>query len=192
MIELVIVLVIAAITLALAVPAYQNIIEKRQTTAKAEELASFLASAQGESVKMNRRVSVTTVRTGADNWCVGAIEGDAACDCNKTLVSEKSDADYCHLNKVDNDADKILSILDSDTYTKSNLSSISLDTTFVIDPTRGTLVSADLGAPHGFVISSDNGNWSLQVEVGVTGRVKVCNPVSNKSVSGFKACSGSI
>lgn len=71
LIELVIVLVIAAIALALAVPAYQNIIEKRQTTAKAEELASFLASAQGESVKMNRRVSVATRYTDANNWCVG-------------------------------------------------------------------------------------------------------------------------
>jgi len=182
LVELVIVMAIAAISLALAVPAYQNTIEKRQTTAKAEELAAFLASAQGEAVKMNKLVSVALNYTDADNWCVGANEGDAPCDCTETVTTE---ADYCSLNEV-------AAVLGSNTYARSNLSAKSADSTFVFDPIRGTLVSGDLAAPHGFEVSSDNGNWSLQVGVGATGRVKVCNPDPAKQVSGFKTCTGSI
>ena len=55
LIELMIALGIIAIITSLALPSYRTIIEKRQVTSGAEQLAAFLSSAQMESVKRSRK-----------------------------------------------------------------------------------------------------------------------------------------
>lgn len=178
LLELMIALVIVAIGVGLAVPSYQDVVQRRETTAQAEELVSFVSFAQSEAVKFNETVSVHLAYTDANNWCLGANEGSAACDCTET---DTTAADYCSLNDV-------ATILQSSAYTKSSMSAPSPDRTLAFDPVRGTMAVADLGTNHGVTLESDNGNWSLQVDVGVTGRIQVCNPDSAKAIPGYKAC----
>ncbi|MGA9574757.1 MAG: GspH/FimT family pseudopilin [Lysobacterales bacterium] len=178
LIELMIVLVIVAIGVALAVPAYQDVVQRRETTAQAEELSAFINFAQSEAVKYNQMISVHLDYTDANNWCIGANEGSAACDCKETSIIA---ANYCSLNDV-------TQIITSATQTKSSMSVASADTTMVFDPVRGTMATADLGTNHGMTLQSDNGNWSVVVDIGITGRVRICNPVPAKAIPGYQAC----
>ena len=174
LLELMIVMVIVAIGVALAVPAYQDIIQRRETTSKAEQLSAFLAYAQSEAVKTNEMISVQLSYTDKDNWCIGVSEGDSGCDCTVS--------DACLLDGVER-------VLSSATQTTSSMTGYNgADLTFVFDPIRGTMISEDLNVVDGhfFTLESDNKNWELRVDVGVTGRIRICYP--NKIVPGYKQC----
>ena len=173
LLELMIVMVIVAIGVALAVPAYQDVIQRRETTSKAEQLSAFLAYAQSEAVKTNEMISVQLSYTNKDDWCIGVSEGDSGCDCNVSNA--------CLVNGVEK-------VLSSATQTTSSMTDYNGDDlTFVFDPIRGTMISADLAEDsHHFALKSDNENWELQVDVGVTGRIRICYP--NNIVPGYKPC----
>lgn len=176
LIELIIVLAIVAIGLALAAPSYQDIIERRHTTSKAETLAAFMGYARSEVVKSNKQVSVTLVRTSANEWCIGITDLNTACDC-------KADSTQCVINGVE----KTLSSATQTRLGMTSMTAASADTTFVFDPVRGTKIAADL-ADHSYDFQSDNGNWEIRVIVGPTGRVRLCNSDSSKKISGYHLC----
>ena len=178
LLELMIVLAILAIGVALAVPSYSDVMQRRETTAQAEDLVTFVSYAQSEAVKFNEMISVHLTYTDKDNWCMGANEGSAPCDCTETNPAATN---YCSLNGV-------TKIIDSSEQTKSSITAASTDKTLVFDPIRGTMAVADLGTSHGVTLGSDNGNWLLQVDVGATGRTRICNPDSTKAVPGYKSC----
>jgi len=173
-----IVLVIVAIGVALAVPSYQDVMERRETTAQAEDLATFISFAQSEAVRSNNMVSVHLTYTDASDWCMGAKEGSAPCDCTE---SDTDAANYCSIADV-------AKIVRSSAYTKSSMTAPSPDRTLVFDPIRGTMAVADLGTNHGVTLESNNANWSLQMNIGATGRVQICNPESAKAIPGYQAC----
>ncbi|MGD8681672.1 MAG: prepilin-type N-terminal cleavage/methylation domain-containing protein, partial [Lysobacterales bacterium] len=58
LVELMMSVVLLAIGAALALPSYRDMVEKRQVTNAAEQIASFMNSAQGISMKRNRAVTV--------------------------------------------------------------------------------------------------------------------------------------
>ena len=175
LLELVIVMAIVAIGVALAVPTYQNVTQRRQTTAQAEELAAFLAFTQSEAIKKNTPISVELKYTSANNWCIGAAETLTGCDC-------KGLGTACTIEGV-------FRTMSSATQEKSSmLSPGSDDVVFAFDPVRGTMIDIDL-IPHAFTLQSDNAKYELRVDVAPTGRIKICNSDSNKTVPGFKPCS---
>jgi len=177
MLELMIVMVIVAIGLALAVPTFQDVTQRRQTTAQAEELAAFLSFAQSEAVKQNRPISVELKHTNPGNWCVGAAETLTGCDCDGGGVA-------CTIEGVTR-------VVSSATYEKSSMltpTGFAPDLVFAFDPVRGTKIATDLGTTHSYTLQSDNGKYELEVDVGATGRVKVCSPTASKKVPGFKPC----
>ena len=176
--ELMIVLVISAIGVALAVPTYQDVMQRRETTAQAEELAAFMSFAQGEAIKTNRLISVHLDWTDEKTWCIGANEGSAPCDCK---------AGSCSLNGVEK-------IMRSPENSRFHMNDPSTDEyyspTLVFDPVRGTMTAAGLGTNHSVILESDNDKWSLRVDVEVTGRIAICSSDSTKAVPGYKACTG--
>lgn len=176
--ELMIVLVIVAIGVALAVPTYQDVVQRRETMAKAEGLAALLAFAQSEAMKYNQMISVQLTWNNKDDWCIGANEGNTGCDCEEV---DTTAGNYCSLNDVPK-------IITSATQTRSSMSTHSVDTTLVFDPIRGTMAAADLLNDHSFTMRSDNNNWVVRVDVGVTGRIRICNPESDKAIPGYKVC----
>ena len=177
-VELMIAVVVVAIGVALATPTYENIMQKRQTTAQAEELAAFLSYAQSEALKSNEQVSVELTYSTANNWCIGANEGNSGCDCTEV---DSTSNDYCSLNGVAH-------MMDSSTQTRCSMSAYSADTMFTFDPVRGIMETVDLGNNHAFTMQSDNSHYALQVDVAVTGRIVLCNPDTNKEVPGFELC----
>ena len=178
--ELVIVMVIVAIGVALAVPAYQDIMQRRETTAQAEDLVAFVSFAQSEAIKYNRLISVHLTYTDAKNWCIGANEGNSPCDCTETNTAA---ANYCSLNEVEK-------IMRSPEKPRFGMTDPSPPPTLalVFDSVRGTMTAAHLDTDHNVTLESDNGNWSLKIEVEATGRFRICNPAPTKAVPGYPAC----
>lgn len=176
LLELMIVLTVVAIGIALAVPSYEEVLQRRETTSKAESLAAFLAYAQSAAMKRNTAISIQLTRIDANDWCIGADESLTGCDCRGV-----DEDDLCTIEGVTKS-------INSTTQTRSNLSDYAVDTVFAFDPIRGTMITADLGNPHSFTLQSDNGNYELEVNVGVTGRIRVCNSDPDKAVPGFKSC----
>jgi type IV fimbrial biogenesis protein FimT len=193
LIELMIVVVIVAISLTLAVPTYQNIVEKRRVTNAAMQIASFLALTHGAAIKHNKVVAVSIKRDGSDGktWCLGAMIKTVAtddCDCEST---SSGNADYCDFNPDGAGAPILINQVGFQSFTM-NGSSPNDDFNFYFDPVRGTKVADDGttidGNSHDVTLESTNEKYSLSVEISVTGRVRVCNPDSTKAVPGYKSC----
>ena len=191
LIEVMIVTVIMAIGVALAVPSWNNVIQKRNVTSAAEEIASFLIFAQGQSIKSNEEVTVTVTRSNdGTSWCVGAIDETSKiansldhCDCTATNEC-MLDGQLTILNSTGMD-----SVLMSNSVVQGT-SSLGFD--FNFDPVRG-LKKNDLGAldtnRYSVAMESDGNRHKLRVQMQVTGRVSICSPSTAKLVPGFHACS---
>ena len=191
LLELVIVMVIVAIGVALAVPTFQDTVQKRQITRGAEEIAAFLSLAQGEAIKRNEVVAVSIARdSDGQVWCTGAMIKTAAadhCDCESTGTGDNN---YCDFNPTGAGASQLVTQQGFKHFTMS-AASPNNDFNFNFDPVRGTKVldsGAVDAATHSVTLLSQNGNYSLMVDISVTGRIRVCNPDSNKKVPGYKSC----
>ena len=193
--ELMIVLVVVAIGVALAVPTYERTMQKRAVTNAAESIAAFLALAQGEAIKRNEVVAVSVKRnTAGTSWCLGAMIRTAAtdhCDCESTTTT---DADYCDFNTNGAGAPQLINQVEFDRFTMTSARSgatASNDFNFNFDPVRGTkALDSGLidGNSHQVTLVSENSKYSLLVDIAVTGRIRVCNPDTNKKVPGFSSC----
>jgi type IV fimbrial biogenesis protein FimT len=201
LLELMIVMVIVAIGVALAVPSYQDTLQKRRLTSAAESIASVLAQAQGEAIKRNETVAVSIRRTDDSIWCVGAkikASSDDHCDCRKDEVADASDPLHCDFDPddvagtqqlINQDGFESFAVLTAKNKTLEN------DIYFYFDPVRGIKVDDDGAADaaeHEITLSSLNGNWSLRVDTSVTGRIRICSPDSTKKVPGFPSCPVSV
>jgi type IV fimbrial biogenesis protein FimT len=177
-------LVLLGVSLALALPSYRNMIEKRQVTNGAEQLAAFINSVQGAAVKTNRQVNLSYTRTNNDVWCIGAIDRVQKCDC--TLTND-SDDDYCKVGSQS----FILNNEHADN--RDLLHSINGESEYLFDFVRGLVVLPDGSvmppdAPLSMELRSDSGDFRLNLMVNNTGRVILCSGSNGHAVPGYDAC----
>lgn len=177
MIELMMSVVLIAISAALAIPSYRDMVEKRQVTHGAEQLAAFINAAQGAAMKSNEVITVSYSRTDGDDWCVGAVNSDAACDCT---VSDTSSDNFCQIGSqkfvIDNTSSKNRDILHN----------ISGDGSYAFDPVRGLLT--DLDDSVTMELRSYSGDFRLNLVVNNTGRVILCSDDADHAVPGYEPC----
>ena len=169
--------------------------QKRRVTSAAEEIAAFLALAQGEAIKRNEVVAVSIEReSDGKTWCVGAMIKTAAtdaCDCESTSTG---DDDYCDFNTAGAGAPQLINQVGFEKFTMNGsrvAGTTNNEFNFNFDPVRGTKIldSGTIdGNRHDITLISSNTHYSLLVDISVTGRVRVCNPDSTKKVPGFKDC----
>jgi prepilin-type N-terminal cleavage/methylation domain-containing protein len=186
LVELMIVLGILAIITSLALPSYRTIIEKRQVTSGAEQLAAFLSSVQMESVKRSENISVTYSRTDVDTWCIGVVSGITACDCT---VIDPTDSDACVIDS------QLRVASDANLNFPGIMSSMDGDGDFVFDPARG-LIYDDSGLAAfdeaELELISENSTYALNVQVTRTGRIKICSDSDATKVPRFAICTRDI
>jgi type IV fimbrial biogenesis protein FimT len=182
LIELFISLTVIAIGVALAVPSFEQSTQKRELTGAAEQLASFLSDAQSLAVRHNDLVTVALVDHGNSDWCVGAVLGQVACNCE---VTDPSDSAYCSVDGAPR-------VFDHSSAELTEMVAHSADTAFTFEPVRGIMAGADLGAAHFYSLRSENGDFGLQVSVLPTGRIQVCSYDSGARVPGYAACSPAV
>jgi prepilin-type N-terminal cleavage/methylation domain-containing protein len=184
LIELLVVLAVLAIITTLAVPSYRALIEKRQVTSSAQQLAAFLSSAQLESVKRNENVAVDYFHNGdadAPAWCMGIeVVGNQInpvdCDCSDDPASCTLDGTPRYMTQ--------------DTLGRGDaVVAVEGDGAFVIDPTRGMMVNFTDGMTFQ-LLSQPEHQYALNVVVGPTGRVSICSDTdrAEKEVTGYDGC----
>jgi len=177
-IEFMISLAVLAIITSLAVPSYRTLLEKRQVTSAAEQLKAFLSAVQIESVKRDERLAVSYSRAAADSWCVGYTTNTAGCDCTKGAA----DANAC---VVDGEL-RVFS--DANLNHPGIMDAMTGDGGFVYDPVRGLMLDhADALTLE--LLSPDEHQYALNVEVIATGRVKICSKDGAGAVPGYAICS---
>lgn len=176
-IELMMSVVLIAISAALAIPSYRDMVEKRQVTHGAEQIASFINLAQGAAMKTNEVITVSWAHSDSDDWCVGAVGGDAACNC---AVTDTSSDSYCQI------ASQKFVIDNSSSKNRDILHSIDGDGSYAFDPVRGLLV--DLDDSLKMELRSNSGDFRLNMMVNNTGRVVLCSDSADHAVPGYEVC----
>ena len=182
-VELMIAVLLLAISAALAIPSYREMIEKRQLTHGAEQLVAFVNAAQSESIKQNSVLTVSYSRTAENDWCVGAVVSATACDCRETDASQ---ADFC---AIDSQAWIINNAHAGD---RDLVTAMEGDGAYSFDPVRG-LVPEFLDDDDQFVVemNSSSAGYQLRLRVAVTGQVDLCSPAdSEHAVPGYAVCAG--
>lgn len=79
LLETMIVVAIMGILASLAVPSYQDILERNRLKQAVEALKSDLQFARAEAIKQSKDLRVTL--TGTTTWCYGIDDGNTACAC---------------------------------------------------------------------------------------------------------------
>ena len=182
LIELMVVMAILGILIALATPSWERVGQKRLLTNAAETVAATLAVAQTEAQKRNQAVSLAYNRSDDQNWCVGAVMGDGGCDCTETNTASNQ---YCTVDGT------------SASVGSASLKAVNLigatdsqpaggDSYITFDPVRGIL--QPIGDRVQLTFESSGGLFQLRVLISPTGLLKICNPDSNKNVSGYPLC----
>lgn len=176
-VELMISIVLLGTTLALALPSYTQMIEKRQLSQGAEQIHAFLNSMQILASRSQDAVTVSYSRTANDDWCFGAVIGDAACDCTETNTAA---ADYCSIDNAP------ALITNEHLGNIGILQSVTGDGSYSFDPTRGIL--ADLDDALDVELFSPGGEYQLRLLVSNTGHSTLCSKDQDHAMAGYKPC----
>lgn len=164
LIELMIVIVIAAILMALAIPGFRDTIDRNRLKGATETIYSGMQFAKSEAIKRNVpiRVNFTTSNGGA-TWCYGLIE-NADCDCS-------DDAPLCQIDGIK----KV--VTGSSDYPGTV---VTPSANFSFDNVRGTVNSGNIQ------IVSAQGKQTRVVMTGL-GRVRICSPSGTANVPGYSS-----
>ena len=175
-VELLMSLVLVAIGTALALPSYRDMVEKRQVTNAAEQLASFVNSAQGLAMKTNRVVTVEYTYADGDDWCVGAtLESECVCDAPESESYCKIDSQAFVLNNTHTGNLDLMHSMGS-----------GGDGSWSFDPVRG--LAAGIVEPLTMELRSPSGDFRLNLMVNEVGRVILCSGDSSHAVPGYEPC----
>ncbi|MDO9371047.1 MAG: GspH/FimT family pseudopilin [Gammaproteobacteria bacterium] len=170
LIEAMVTVAVIAILAAIAVPAFQNIIDKRRLKEAAEQLYSDMQYARGEALKQNTPVTVAFGGVGGTSWCYGIDDTPAtACDCANSPGN-------CTINGVEK-------VVTSTGFRGISITSTTFggnDTGF--DSVRG--MSIENGTAS---LSSSTGS-KVDVIVGRVGRVRLCSPSGTGNIPDYPAC----
>jgi len=182
LIELLVVITLISVSITLAVPSWEQISQKRHLTSATEQVAALLSVTQSEAQKRNLPISLSFSRTGNQEWCVGAIEGESACDCTET---DTTSAEFCAIDgvprKIEASTFQLLSLIEaSDTQPEGG------DSFITFDPVRGILEPA--GDRLEFTFESLNGHFQLRLVISPTGLLTICNSGEERTVGGYPTC----
>lgn len=177
LVEVMMSVVLLAIGAALALPSYRDMVEKRQITNGAEQLAAFINTAQGVAMKTNQVVTVSYSRTDYDQWCIGAVSGATPCVCTQTNPAA---ADYCQIG-----AQPFL-IHQGHAADRDLMHAMVGDGSYAFDPVRGLF--QDLDDALTLELRSQNEDFRLNLVVNNTGRVTLCSANADHAVPGYAVC----
>jgi type IV fimbrial biogenesis protein FimT len=182
-VELMVTVTLIAVSTALALPSYEDMIEKRRLTQGAEQVAAFLNVTQTEAMKRNEPVTISYKKSDPANWCFGTIAGDTPCDCEETNISEDL---YC---KVDN-VPRLLT--DANIHPFDFMHDMGGEGELIFDPIRGLMLDVDgdvISDGITFEVRSETEEYRLNIEIAATGQVKVCSKDLSHHLPGYELCS---
>ena len=196
-IELMIVIVIVAIGVALAIPSFRDLIERKAVGGAAEAAYEQLQIARSHALKRSKAILVDFypgVDSTDTNWAVGITDKMAGCDAEDTSGSDLCTIDY------DNDAGTtdpiVMRIMGSNhkNITMSQVTGFADPAVFsgACDTASPTNEQACFDFVRGLARTGEynfaSSKYTLQVQVNQLGHVKVCVPGSVPKVVGYDDC----
>lgn len=177
LIELMIVIVISAILLAAAIPAFQDTIDKNRLKAATENLYGDLQFAKAESIKRNQKVYIVISATSSSpSWSYYLTENDA-CDLTET---DPKDSDYCGTGDLTNGRMKRQAT--SADYPNVKITSKPASGKLSFSPLRGS-------ADNGTVTMESGRQRQMSAIVSGLGRIRLCSPSNtSQNVPGYPTC----
>jgi prepilin-type N-terminal cleavage/methylation domain-containing protein len=176
-VEVLMTLVLLALGAALAIPSYKDMMAQRQVSNGAEQLATFINTAQRVAVETNEVVTVSYSRMGAPDWCIGAASGEQACDCTQ---SDPAASGYCQIASqpfvMNKHAAGDLDLM----YAMEG------DGAYAFDPVRGRVLGLDDSMT--LELRSSSEAFGLNLLVDGTGKVILCSNDSAHPVPGYEGC----
>lgn len=177
LIELMIVIVIAAVLLAIGVPAFQDTIDRNRLKAATETLYGDLQFAKSEAIKRNRKIVIAfTTSNGNATWCYGLREV-SPCDCTGTDATKPCTID--NIKKVVSNADYPNVKLNP----SANITFDNIRSTFT-----GTGGTACINATDCIATLESAKQKESRVTLYGLGRIKICSPDASTSVPGYPLC----
>lgn len=169
LIELMIVIVITAVLLTLAIPAFQDTIDRNRLKAVTDTLYGDFQFAKTEAIKRNENIVIDfTTSNGGATWCYGLKPSATSCNCNQTSVSA---ADACVI-------DNVLKVVKSTDYSSV---SVTPSADFSFGNVRGTVNSGNV------TLNSARAKETKVVLSGL-GRIRLCSTSGTANVSGYPVC----
>jgi type IV fimbrial biogenesis protein FimT len=166
LLEVMIVIVIIGILAAIAMPSYQDMIERNRLKQVAEALKSDMQFARTEAIKRSLPVVVSRSPGTTGAWCYG-LNVNTACTCTT--------AGSCVIKTVSG----------SDFSSAVTMTSANTNSTF--DYRRGTIAPVDSTTFTDVVTFSTN-HYAATIEFNDVGKVWTCTPSGSTGISGYPAC----
>ena len=162
LIELMIVIAILGVVLAIAIPAFNETIDKQKLKDGTEQIYSAIQNARTLSKSRSEKIYIN-VNTSSSDWCVG-INAGAACDCTNTTS--------CNINRI----------IKSDFDSLSIKSGNTMNGQF-FDPVRSVL-----GSSGGSVTLVSKLGKEATVNLSVTGDVSHCSAAGSTRIGDYPKC----
>jgi type IV fimbrial biogenesis protein FimT len=175
LIEMMVVVALAAVLVAVAAPSFSDFLSKRRVEGVAAELVTDLQYARSEAVARNANVSVTF----GGNCYVIHLSSATAASC--TQAGGASVTPSAAMMKA-------VEIANGAPVSVTRAASLS---SFTFEPVLGA-ASNDVDAVPGVVEVNGTGGraWKLQLRVSTQGRVKTCSPAGAGHLVGYQtSCS---
>ena len=176
LIELMIIMAIAAILVTLAAPSFTAFFSKKRVEGLINELVTDLQYARSEAVQRNTSVQVTL---GTNCYVIHALATPTATPSASTsCVQAAGTASTIGTGETELKTVKIAA--------GSSVSFSPNTGTIVFDPVRG-MATISSGAAT-ITASSSIGSWDLRVNITATGRVKICSPAGSGHITAYSTC----
>jgi type IV fimbrial biogenesis protein FimT len=193
MIELMIVIVVAAIGIGLAIPSFRGLVERKQLGGATEAVFQHLQRAKTQAIKRSKPILVDFNVNGTD-WAIGFTDKMAGCDAEEEDVTDTNACTVDENNDIAGGPNLMMRVVGSD-YRNVTMS----QTTAFADPAvfPGACVTTNThqacfdflrGLARTGQYDFDSANYKLRVQVTMMGNVVVCIPASEKKMSGYQDC----
>ena len=167
LVELIVVIAIVGIIASMAVPSYQDTLERNRLKEAVESLKSDLMFARTEAIKRSSNINVSIDINGS-SWCYGLSTDDDADNTNSNAACDCTTVGSCIIKTVDGNQFQGTTL---EAGTDENI-------TFFFR--RGS------ASNNGVKINT--ANYSVRAKTSDKGRITICNPVSSRAIGGYDAC----
>jgi type IV fimbrial biogenesis protein FimT len=172
--ELMVGMSVLTILMGLSAPSYSEFISKRKVAGAANLVATFFEDVKIESIKRNEFASISYKKAeNGDDWCLGAVIGrEVSCDC-------MAETPECLI-------DGTPSVLTNESHAHfTGVEAVLNEGMISFDPVRGILTDPTDSAA--IEIKHDSEDFTVNISVNGTGRVRKCSPSDHKLV-GYATC----
>lgn len=190
-VELMIVIVVAAIGIALAVPSFRDMIERKRLAGATEAAFQHLQRAKSQALKRSKPMLVDFYINGND-WAIGLTDKMGGCDAEDTAGTDVCDVDED--NDLAGTTRLVMRVVSSDFRGITMSQAVGFANASVAP--GGCTTTSNQQACFDFLrglartgqYDFDSANYKLRVQVTMLGHINVCIPSLQKKMPGYNDC----